>query len=116
MEAEGPQDVEESPSDGVYVYGLYIDGARWDRENEYITDQFPSKMVETMPVIHFKPMEDYKPDPDDYQAPLYKTSLRAGVLSTTGQSTNFILMVSIPSKDAPSLWVQRAAALLCMPD
>lgn len=41
-------------------------------------------MVESMPVIHFKPMEDYKPDPDEYQAPLYKTSVRAGVLSTTG--------------------------------
>lgn len=38
MEAEGPGDVEESPSDGVYVYGLYIDGARWDRDNEYISD------------------------------------------------------------------------------
>ena len=38
MEAEGPDDVDESPSDGVYVYGLYIDGARWDRENEYISD------------------------------------------------------------------------------
>lgn len=66
MEQEGPEEIEELPTDGVYVYGLYIDGARWDRENEYITDQMPSKMVETMPVIHFKPMEDYKPDPEDY--------------------------------------------------
>jgi len=71
-------------------------------------------MTETMPIIHFKPQEDYKPDPEDYQAPLYKTSERAGVLSTTGQSTNFIVNVSIPTKDPPSLWVQRAAALLCM--
>jgi hypothetical protein len=41
-----------------------------------ITDQLPSKMVESMPVIHFKPMEDYKHDPEDYLAPLYKTSVR----------------------------------------
>lgn len=71
-------------------------------------------MVETMPVIWFNPKEDYKPEADEYQAPLYKTSVRAGVLSTTGQSTNYIIDVAIPSNENPSIWVQRAAALLCM--
>jgi len=59
-------------------------------------------MTETMPIIHFKPEEDYKPNHDEYQAPLYKTSVRAGVLSTTGQSTNFIVNVSMPTKDPPN--------------
>lgn len=116
LEAERADEIEETPEQGVYIWGLYLDGARWDRENEILTDQLPSKMVETMPIIHFKPQEDYKADPEDYQAPLYKTSVRQGVLSTTGQSTNFILMVSIPSKELPAIWIQRAAALLCMPD
>ena len=79
-----------------------------------INDQFPTIMFDQMPVIWFKPQEDYKPEPEDYQAPLYKTSVRAGVLSTTGQSTNFILHVSLPTKENPSHWVQRAAAMLCM--
>lgn len=55
-------------------------------------------MTETMPVIHFIPKEDFKLDPDDYSSPLYKTSLRAGVLSTTGQSTNFVLYVATDRK------------------
>lgn len=76
LEAEKAEEIEEIPEQGVYIWGLFLDGARWDRENEILTDQLPSKMVETMPIIHFKPQEDYKPDPEDYQAPLYKTSVR----------------------------------------
>ena len=116
MEQEGPEEIEASPEDGVYIYGLFIEGGRWDRENEVVTDAFLGKMVETMPVIHFIPKEDFVIDAEDYQAPLYKTSLRAGVLSTTGQSTNFVLYVAIPTKEKPDFWTKRATAMLCMLD
>jgi hypothetical protein len=48
------------------------------------------------------------------QAPLYKTNLRAGVLNTTGQSTNYILDVGIPTDENPRVWVLMATALVCM--
>jgi len=38
LEAEKADEIEEIPESGVYVWGLFIDGARWDRENEVITD------------------------------------------------------------------------------
>jgi dynein heavy chain, axonemal len=91
-----------------------MDGARWDRDNALIADQFPTIMFDKLPVIWFNPQEDYKPNPEEYHAPLYKTSVRAGVLSTTGQSTNFIIHVATPTTENPSIWVERAAALLCM--
>jgi len=69
-----------------------------------------------MPIIHFVPKEDYKPADDQYSCPLYKTSLRQGVLSTTGLSTNFVLHVATPSSEIPSFWVNRGAAMLCMLD
>ncbi len=42
-------------------------------------------------------------------------SVRAGALSTTGQSTNFVLPVDLPLApgDAQDKWVLRGAALLC---
>ena len=116
LEAEGPDEIEQQPEDGVYIYGLFIESARWDREAGHVADSYQGKMVEKMPVLHFIPKEDYKIDPEDYASPLYKTSLRAGVLSTTGQSTNFVLYVAIPTKEPPDTWVQRATALLCMLD
>jgi len=58
-------------------------------------------MYSSMPVILFKPVDNYEQNPDDYPCPIYKTSVRAGVLSTTGQSTNYILAVDLPTKELP---------------
>ena len=45
MVEEDPQEVEDPPEDGVYIYGLYMDGARWDRETLMIADQFPVRPI-----------------------------------------------------------------------
>jgi dynein heavy chain len=73
-------------------------------------------MFDPVPIIWFKPVDDFKVEPDEYLAPLYKASSREGKLSTTGASTNFVLHVTMPTKAAPSHWTLRAAALLCMLD
>ena len=72
-------------------------------------------MYSHLPVIHFTPIDNYSPPESEYQCPLYKTSVRAGVLSTTGQSTNFVLYISlpVPSFTTTDFWVMQGVAALC---
>lgn len=38
LEAETIEDIEEGPEDGVYVHGFYMDGARYNRDDQIIDD------------------------------------------------------------------------------
>ena len=49
-----------------------------------MVDSIPGEMNSEVPLLHMEPQMDVVQDPADYDAPLYKTSERAGVLSTTG--------------------------------
>ena len=91
MTEETGSEITDWPEDGVFIYGLFFDSARWDREERVIKESKLGEMYAPMPVIHFQPEENYKTPEGRYSAPLYKTLLRAGVLSTTGQSTNYVL-------------------------
>lgn len=101
LHEEEPHEIEEGPQEGVYIQGLFMDGARWEREDQCITDQQLGQLYDRMPIIWFMPKQNYIPDPEEYSCPVYKTSVRAGVLSTTGQSTNFVLPVELPTKENP---------------
>lgn len=45
-------EVAESPPDGVYIYGLFLEGARWSLQNVVLDEQLPKILIDTMPVIH----------------------------------------------------------------
>ncbi|KAH7827202.1 dynein haevy chain 9, inner dynein arm 5 [Monocercomonoides exilis] len=119
--------LKDGPADGVYVSGLFIEGARWDKERMQLAEGLRGEMSSAMPIIHFLPQqEQHSGTPNlspcstsasmqTYIAPLYKTAQRYGVLSTTGHSTNFITPVSLPSALRPNHWVLRGVALLCEP-
>lgn len=103
-----------------------MDGARWDSKSNVIEDSLLGELFAPMPLIHFIPSkltgrcvlplrvlctpapthrrsfacserERTVSGPKEYACPVYKTSVREGVLSTTGHSTNYVLAVTLPS-------------------
>ena len=104
----------EVPEDGVVIYGLFFDGARWNKQEKSVVESKPGEIYSSVPLIHLIPTKDYKTNPKEFSAPVYKTHVRAGVLSTTGMSNNFILPIDMPTQRDPSVWILMGAALLSM--
>jgi dynein heavy chain len=108
---------EASPDDGVYVNGLFIEGARWNKERKVLDESLPKVLFSSAPVIWMKPIRNTDAvDAPSYNCPVYKTSDRRGTLSTTGHSTNFICFIQIPSDQHQNHWVQRGVAMLTQLD
>lgn len=98
--------------DGVLIHGLYIDAGKWDPKFKILVDASKGEMNPPLPCIHVKPSLSLPAKDPRYVAPLYKTSIRAGVLSTTGHSTNFVMPVLLPSTRPQSYWILKGTALL----
>jgi dynein heavy chain len=109
---------QQPPPNGVYIYGLFLEGAAWDKRNMCITESAKSVLFTKFPVIWLDPVNRLDKIPaNSFRHPMYKVSTRAGTLSTTGHSTNFVMFLNIPAGPlGPAHWIKRGVAFLCLLD
>ncbi|XP_025829635.1 dynein heavy chain 8, axonemal [Agrilus planipennis] len=100
------EEIKVPPVEGVYVYGLFLDGAGWDKKNIRLTES-PLKVLFTMiPVIHIYAIYSTDPkDPKLYASPVYKKPRRTGL--------NYITTLWLQTIKPPEHWILRGVALLC---
>jgi dynein heavy chain len=114
------EDVSGGPAQGVYIYGAYMEGARFDVNLGHVVESNFGETHVYMPVIWLDPITkdaNFGKTPGMYNIPFYKVSSRAGTLSTTGHSTNFIRLLEVPTGDQPvAHWIRRSVALLTQLD
>jgi len=93
---------------GVYVYGLFMEGAQWDQESKSIAESLPKVLFDALPVILVS-VVDAKRRPktsNQYSCPVYKYPART--------DRYIIFDIALPSGARPSWhWVFRGVAILC---
>uniref|UniRef100_A0A8B9RRP5 Dynein axonemal heavy chain 1 n=1 Tax=Accipiter nisus TaxID=211598 RepID=A0A8B9RRP5_9AVES len=105
------------PDEGCYIHGLFLEGARWDPTAFQLAESHPKELYTEMAVIWLLPVPNRKPPATgNYLCPIYKTLTRAGTLSTTGHSTNYVIAVEIPTDKPQKHWIKRGTALICALD
>lgn len=106
-----PADVQEKPADGVYCFGMYLEGCKWDYETHQLADSDPKKLFVELPMIHLLPVQDRViPTTGIFNCPLYKVLSRSGTLLTTGHSTNFVCFMELPSANESDKWIKAGVA------
>merc|ERR1711916_59152 len=103
--------VSSAPKEGVYIEGLFLEGAGWDLRNGCLTEPRPMELTTPMPIIYFRPVEGKKKVPKGvYVCPCYYYPVRA---STPGQINSFTIAIDLKAGGAShGHFVRRGTALL----
>ncbi|CAF3386329.1 unnamed protein product [Rotaria sp. Silwood1] len=104
------EEVTQPPAEGVYIYGLKIDGAAWRLSREkggHLSDPPPKQLYSDLPVVHVYATNEPKPLGNAYYVcPVYKKPRR------TDLTYIFSLSLKINNNN-PDFWCLRGVALLC---
>ena len=99
-------DITAAPEEGVYVYGLFLDGAGWDKKNMKLLEPTNKVLFCPLPVVHIYAVNSLAmKDPKLYQCPVYKKPRRTDL--------TYITTLLMKTVQHPDHWVLRGVALLC---
>uniref|UniRef100_A0A5K3EIA0 AAA domain-containing protein n=1 Tax=Mesocestoides corti TaxID=53468 RepID=A0A5K3EIA0_MESCO len=101
-------ELKDPPPEGVYVYGLYIEGAAWERRSSRLIEARPKILYESMPVIHLFAVQEGRRAMGGrlpYTCPVYRKPRRTDLTYVTSLELN--------CTKNPDHWIKRSVALLC---
>ncbi|XP_020907777.1 dynein heavy chain 8, axonemal-like [Exaiptasia diaphana] len=99
-------DITTPPTEGVYVHGLFLDGAGWDRRGCKLVEPAPKVLFTPIPVVHIYAINSTGGrDNRLYQCPIYKKPQRTDL--------TYIACVDLKTNQNPDHWILRGVALLC---
>merc|ERR1712137_458063 len=97
-----------APSEGVHVYGLYLEGAAWDRKNNRLYEARPKVLNDSLPVVHIYAINianaPQVENPKLYSCPVYKKPRRADL--------TYIAALNLRTAVNAEHWTLRGVALL----
>merc|ERR1712070_233841 len=90
--------------DGMYIHGLYMEGARWDTKKGAITDSLPKELHPEMPVLRVRGVVHGTYEMDGiFVCPIYITSMRG---------PTFVFKATLKSEDPLNKWIMAGVCLL----
>ena len=99
----------EPPAEGVYVYGLYLDGCQWSGKENRLVDSEPKKLFAPLPVLYITGvLAKDKATDGVYDCPVYRSKKRTGL--------HFITTTTLRTEDPATKWIMRGVALLFTTD
>lgn len=91
---------------GVYISGLYLEGAALDRRSGKIVEAKNKSLYDPMPVIYVYAIQSTAgKDPKMYECPIYRKPQRSSNMYTGS--------IDLETDINPKHWTLRGVALLC---
>ncbi|XP_008068583.1 dynein heavy chain 17, axonemal [Carlito syrichta] len=98
------EDMTAPPREGAYVYGLFMEGARWDAQSGVIAEARLKELTPAMPVIFIRAIPvDRTETKNTYECPVYKTRVRG---------PTYVWTFNLKTKEKAAKWILAAVALL----
>uniref|UniRef100_A0A7S1PHU2 AAA+ ATPase domain-containing protein n=1 Tax=Percolomonas cosmopolitus TaxID=63605 RepID=A0A7S1PHU2_9EUKA len=94
----------DAPRDGVYIHGLYLEGAGWNTGKCKLRESNPKVLLEKMPVIHITATSQKAAKKNNtYACPVYRHQDRTDY--------NFIFDIPLNCAEKSSHWIVRGVAM-----
>ncbi|KAF2975518.1 hypothetical protein EK904_012304, partial [Melospiza melodia maxima] len=96
---------------GVYIHGLFLEGAGWDRRNSKLIESAPKVLFTSLPVVHVyavsttAPSDARRQHGNVYCCPVYRKPQRTDL--------TYIFSLHLRTVQNPDHWTLRGVALLC---